>query len=141
MSWLMMFNRKAAGDAPVMAMQLLLAVFAAPLLLAAAGLLHGFGGAPFEVGRPSAEVVLKCLLVAASATLGHTLIYTAVTRASAQLVAPMTYVQLLVAAGLGWAWFGDAPDAATFGGAALIIAGGLWLWRSQKAPTVAGTPD
>jgi len=141
MSWLMMFNRKAAGDAPVMVMQLLLAAFAAPLLVAAAGLLHAVGGAPFEIGRPSLEVVLKCLLVAASATLGHTLIYTAVTRASAQLVAPMTYVQLLVAAGLGWAWFGDAPDAATFGGAALIVAGGLWLWRSQKAPAVAETPD
>ena len=53
----------------------------------------------------------------------------------------MTYVQLLIAAALGWAMFGDAPDAATFGGAALIIGGGLWLWRSQKAPVVAGTPD
>jgi drug/metabolite transporter (DMT)-like permease len=141
MSWLMMFNRKAAGDAPVLVMQLLLAGMAAPMLVAAAGLLHGLGGAPFEIGPPSLEVVLKCLLVAASATLGHTLIYTAATRASAQLVAPMTYVQLLVAAGLGWAWFGDAPDAATFGGAALIIAGGLWLWRSQKASAVAATPD
>ena len=29
---------------------------------------------------------------------------------------------MLVAAGLGWLWFHDAPDAATFGGAALIIA-------------------
>ena len=42
---------------------------------------------------------------------------------------------------LGWAWFGNAPDVATLGGAALIIAGGLWLWRTQKAPGVAETPD
>ena len=141
MSWLMMLNRKAAGLAPNLVMQFLLAAVAAPLLVAAAGLLDLAGGAPFEIGRPSAEVVAKCLGVALFATLGHTLIYAAVVRATAQLVAPMTYVQLLVAAALGWAWFGDAPDAATFGGAALIIAGGLLLWRSQKAPAVAETPD
>jgi len=141
MSWLMMFNRKAAGDAPVMVMQFLLAVFATPLLLAAATLLDLFGGPPFQIGWPSTVVVAKCLAVAFFATFGHTLIFAAVQRASAQLVAPMTYVQLLVAAGLGWTLFGDAPDAATFGGAALIIAGGLWLWRSQKAPTVSETPD
>ncbi len=141
MSWLMMFNRKAAGDAPVLVMQFLLAAFAAPLLVAAAGLLDRFGGPPFQIGTPSAEVVLKCLGVAFFATLGHTLIFTAVARATAQTVAPMTYVQLLVAAGLGWALFGDPLDAATFTGAGLIIAGGLWLWRSQKSPAVAETPD
>jgi drug/metabolite transporter (DMT)-like permease len=136
MSWLMMLNRKAAGVAPMAAMQFLLAAFAAPLLLAAAALLDLWGGPPFQIPMPSLEVVLKCLGVALFATLGHTLIYAAIVRASAQLVAPMTYVQLLVAAALGWAWFGDALDAATFVGAVLIIAGGLWLWRSQKAPAV-----
>ena len=137
----MMLNRKAAGAAPVMVMQLLLAALAAPMLVAAAALLDALGGAPFQIGRPSAEVVAKCLGVAFFATLGHTLIFAAVVRASAALVAPMTYVQLLVAAALGWAWFGDAPDAATFGGAALIIAGGLWLWRSQQPKSVPRTPD
>ena len=141
MSWLVMLNRKAAGAAPVMAMQFLLAAVAVPLLLAAAGLLHVFAGPAFAIPPPSAEVVLKCLAVALFATTGHTLIYAAVLRASAPLVAPMTYVQLLVAAGLGWAWFGDAPDAATFGGAALIIAGGLVLWRSQRPKTVPQPPD
>ncbi|HUG62684.1 MAG TPA: DMT family transporter, partial [Methylomirabilota bacterium] len=141
MSWLMMLNRKAAGAAPVAVMQLLLAGIAAPLIAAAALLLHEFGGTAFAIGPPSAEVVAKCAAVALFATLGHTLIYAAVVRATAQAVAPMTYVQLLVAAGLGWAWFGDAPDAATFGGAALIIAGGLLLWRSQKAPEILSTPD
>jgi drug/metabolite transporter (DMT)-like permease len=141
MSWLMMFNRKAAGDAPVMVMQFLLAAIAAPLLVAAATLLDLFGGPPFEIGMPGVEVVLKCLAVAFFATLGHTLIFAAIQRATAQTVAPMTYVQLLVAAGLGWALFGDAPDAATFTGAALIIAGGLWLWGAQKAPMVPETPE
>ena len=141
MSWLMMLNRKAAGVASNLVMQFALAVVAAPLLIAAAVLLDAFGGAPFELSRPSAEIVFKCACVAVFATGGHALIYSAVVRATAQSVAPMTYVQLLVAAGLGWAWFGDPPDAATFGGAALIIAGGLILWRAQKPPAVVKTPD
>jgi drug/metabolite transporter (DMT)-like permease len=141
MAWLMIFNRKAAGAAPALAMQLLLAAVAAPLLLGAATLLHISGAPEFHIPPPSLEVVLKCALVAVMATIGHLLIYSATVRASAAVVAPMTYVQLVVAIGLGWAWFGNRPDLAMLGGAALIIAGGLILWRSQTVPVVAETPD
>ena len=141
MSWLMMLNRKAAGLASNLVMQFALAAVAAPLLVAAALLLDTYGGPPFRLSWPSVQVVVKCAGVAVFATSGHALIYAAVVRATAQSVAPMTYVQLLVAAGLGWTWFGDPPDAATFGGAALIIAGGLILWRAQKPAAVPETPD
>ncbi len=141
MAWLMIFNRKAAGDAPVLVMQFLVALMAAPLLLLAATVLALSGWRAFAMAMPSLEVVLKCAGVAVTGSVGHLLIYSATVRASAAVVSPMTYVQLLVAGGIGWAWFGDRPDAATIGGAALIIAGGLWLWRSQKTPFVAETPD
>jgi drug/metabolite transporter (DMT)-like permease len=143
MAWLMIFNRKAAGAAPALAMQFLLALVAAPLLVAAAALLHATGAPQFHIGMPSLEVALKCAVVAVSATSGHLLIYMATVRASAAVVAPMTYFQLIVAVALGWAWFGNAPDLPMLGGAALIIAGGLWLWRSQKpqAVVVPETPD
>jgi drug/metabolite transporter (DMT)-like permease len=131
MSFLMMLNRKAAGLAPVAAMQFLLAVFAAPMLVAAAALLAVLAPERFGLSWPSLAVIGKCALVAATATIGHLLIFAATVRASAAVVAPMTYVQLLAAGALGWAWFGDAPDAATWGGAALIVGGGLLLWRSQ----------
>ena len=97
------------------------------------GAAFAFHSAGVAIGWPSAVVVLKCLGVAGLATAGHSLIFAAVERASASTVAPMTYVQLLVAAGLGWGLFGDPPDAATFGGAALIIGGGLLLWRAQRS--------
>jgi drug/metabolite transporter (DMT)-like permease len=141
MSWLMMFNRKAAGDAPVAVMQFLLAAFAVPLLWAAAILFHLSGLPQFHVPPPSGIIVAKCLAIALLATVGHSLIYIAVLRADAAAVAPMSYVQLLVAAAIGWAWFGHAPDAATFAGAALIIGGGLLLWRAQKPKDVPETPD
>ena len=141
MAWLIIFNRKSAGDAPVLVMQFVLALFAAPLLVAAATLLSAVGGQGFRIGVPSPEVVAKCALVAFTASTGHLLIYAATVRASAALVSPMTYVQLIAATALGWAWFGDAPDFATYAGAALIIAGGLWLWRSQRPRDVPETPD
>jgi drug/metabolite transporter (DMT)-like permease len=139
MSWLMMLNRMTAGLAPVMVMQFLVAIVAAPLLLAAAVLLHVTG--VVAIGWPSAVIALKCLAVACCATLGHTLIFAAVERASASVVAPMTYVQLLAAAGLGWLWFGDSPDAASLGGAALIVGGGLLLWRAQRAQDLGEAPS
>ena len=134
MSWLIMFNRKSAGDAPVLVMQFVLAIFAAPFLILAAATLSGVGGPGFEVPVPSLAVVLKCAVVACLASVGHLLLYAATVRASAAVIAPTTYVQIMMASLLGWLWFGDAPDAATLLGALLIIAGGLWLWRSQKAP-------
>ena len=132
MAWLIILNRKAARAAPVLVMQFTLAAVAAPLLVLAATLLHLTGAPDFEIAAPSAEVVLKCAIVACTATTGHLLIYSATVRASAAVVAPMTYVQLLVASALGWIWFDDAPDLSTWAGAALIIGGGLSLWRSQK---------
>jgi LPXTG-motif cell wall-anchored protein len=111
-------------------------------LLIAASVLASVGGPGFAVPFPSADVIAKCALVAVTASTGHLLIYWATTHAGAALVSPMTYVQLIVAAGLGWAWFGDVPDALSVLGAALIIGGGLLLWRSRKPPSRAeGTPD
>jgi drug/metabolite transporter (DMT)-like permease len=141
MAWLMIFNRKAAGLAPAVAMQLVLAMMAAPLLVAAALLAHLSGAPHFRIPAPDAAVVLKCVAVAVFATFGHLLIYAATVRASAALVAPMTYVQLIVAMALGWAWFGNAPDLPMLGGAALIVGGGLVLWRSQKPREVPEPPD
>ena len=132
MAWLMTLNRKVGGDAPVLVMQMLVAGTAAPLLVIAAALLGMTGAPDLALSAPSPSVFARCVVVAVTGSVGHLLIYTATLRASAPVVAPMTYVQLLVALGLGWWWFADAPDAATVGGAALIIGGGLLLWRSQR---------
>jgi len=141
MACLMIFNRKAAGAASPIAMQFLVAIMAAPMLVAATGLLALSGAPQFQVPIPPGSVVVKCLVIACTATVAHLLIYMAAVRASAAVVAPMTYVQLLVAVALGWLLFGTAPDLSTLGGAALIIGGGLLLWRSQKPKEVPETPD
>ena len=136
MACLMICNRKAAGAASPLAMQFYAALMAAPILIAATLLLAATGLSQFQVGVPPASVVVKCLIVACTATVAHMLIYMAAVRASAAIVAPMTYVQLPVAAVLGWLVFGMAPDLSSFAGAGLIIGGGLLLWRAQKPKEV-----
>ena len=79
--------------------------------------------------------------------MSHLLIFVATTRASAATIAPAVYVQLLAATAIGVVVFGNRPQPTMFIGAALVIAGGLWLWRSQRdvppalGAEAGGVPD
>lgn len=140
MACLFILNRRVGGLAPVIVMQFIVAMMALPILFALTAIGHWSGEATLQVGWPDAIVVLRCAFVALMATSGHWFIFRATELATAATVAPMTYVQLLVATAAGLALFGDVPTAATIGGAALIIAGGLWLWRSQRVPATPPNP-
>lgn len=132
MSLLMIANRYVAGKATPLAMQAFVAAMATPVLLLAAFGFHVSGIERFAVNWPAWIVIAKCALVACSASCAHWLIYLGTTRAGAASVAPMTYVQLLVATVLGWLWFDSHPDAMTLLGAGIIIVAGLYLWRAGR---------
>jgi drug/metabolite transporter (DMT)-like permease len=132
MSILMIGNRASAGKATPLAMQFLVAAAASPLLIAATLIGHGSGIARFALHWPHWSVVARCALVACSATVAHWLIFMGTTKAGAAAIAPMTYVQLVVALVLGWALFGDLPDGLAMLGAAIIIGAGLFLWWSGR---------
>jgi drug/metabolite transporter (DMT)-like permease len=72
-------------------------------------------------------------VVACTASAAHGLIYMATERVSAANIAPVTYVQLLTAVGLGMLWFGEQPDWVTAAGALLVVSAGLVLWRDQAS--------
>jgi drug/metabolite transporter (DMT)-like permease len=138
MACLFILNRRVGGLAPVIVMQFVVAVMALPILFALASFGH-FSGDPAQlVSWPHRSVVLRCAIVAVTATLGHWCIFRATELASAATVAPMTYVQLLVAVAAGALLFGDLPTWPMAGGAALIISGGLWLWHRQRKGTEGG---
>ncbi len=133
MSSMLILNRKAGGSAGLLLMQFLMSIAAVPFLLGITFAGHVSGNAALVVTMPTPVVVLKCLFMAVSATTAHALIYAATERASAAVIAPMTYVQLVAAVLIGWIAFGDVPTLTTFAGAALIISGGVYLWHSQRA--------
>jgi drug/metabolite transporter (DMT)-like permease len=132
LSLLMIFNRTASGSASLLTLQFLVALFACPILLVATALLHFFGPAAFHINTLNASIILRCAIVAVTGTVSHFLIFMATQRTSAAVIAPMLYVQLLIAVFIGWQFYGDPPDAMTIGGAAFVILGGLYLWRSER---------
>ena len=67
--------------------------------------------------------------------LGHYLVTQALTHAPANIVAPFQYMQLLGSVAVGYLFFGDFPDIMGWVGAAIIVAGGLYIGWSQTQRT------
>jgi drug/metabolite transporter (DMT)-like permease len=132
MAMMLVFNRMAAGAGSTLQMQFSISAVAAVVLGAFAVTGNASGLAFLHVGVPALSVVMRCVIIAVSASISHTLLYMATERASAATVAPATYVQLLVAMVIGALAYGDYPDLWSLGGAALIIGGGLLLWMKSK---------
>jgi drug/metabolite transporter (DMT)-like permease len=59
--------------------------------------------------------------------LAHFFIIRGFEHASASLLAPVSYVEIIAAATIGWIVFGDFPDAWTWTGVGVIIASGLYI--------------
>ncbi len=133
MSMLVLGNRVVAGLASGLAMQFFAAAIAMVILCTGVLIAAVSGVGDLQIGWPDWTVVARCALVALTASCGHWLVYTATTRAGASVIAPMAYVQLLVAFTAGWLVFGDWPDAPSIAGAAMIVFAGLFLWRSGRA--------
>ena len=98
-------------------------------------LLHTFGigsfvttlALPFVWTTPTAW---ESLVFAASGVLGFTAHFSIVRSlelADASMVAPLNYVRLVWAVGIGYLVFGDIPASATFLGGAIIVASGLYV--------------
>ena len=78
---------------------------------------------------PSWMALLFLLCLGPLAALAQTLNAYAYGMARASLLAPATYANIVLAAMWGYLLFGEVPAAATWAGAVLIIAGGVWLTR------------
>lgn len=71
-------------------------------------------------------------LLALTGMTGHYLLISALEAAEASVVQPFTYLQLVFASLIGVGVFGEAMDAATVAGAAIIVAAGLFsIWRER----------
>ncbi len=136
-SMMVIGNRLVAGSGSGLQMQFFLAACGAILLTGESLLGSALGLGGMSLDWPPAEVILRCGIVACSATVGHWLIYTGTTRAGAATIAPMTYLQLLVSVLLGWLMFGERPDRMAGVGTAIIVGAGFYLWHSGRARALA----
>ncbi len=138
---LMVSNRASAGQGSALSMQVFVAGFAVPILIAVSLGAKLSGEPALDFGWPSWDVAARCAFVALTASTAHWLAYIGTSRAGAAQVAPAIYVQMVVAVALGWLFFGDVPDLLTLLGAGLIIAAGLYLWRDGLKPISISSPQ
>ena len=132
MALLMIGNRAVLGHGTALGMQVSVAIWSTVFLILFTLAGHVSGIAMLHVGMPAWSVIGKSAAIAFTGSSAHVLIYMATSRAGAGTIAPMTYFQLLMAGFYGWLLFGEHPDATALLGAAIIVAAGLYLWRSGQ---------
>lgn len=97
---------------------------------------------PFGFRLPTLTELGLCLGLGVFASSGQYLLILAYRRATASVLAPFSYVQLLSSATMGYLVFGTLPDALAFVGAGVIIASGLYIvYRERvrgRAARIAG---
>ncbi|MBT6276517.1 MAG: DMT family transporter, partial [Chromatiales bacterium] len=82
---------------------------------------------PFVWAAPTAEEILIFLVMGTAGALSHVGIVRAMRDTDASIVAPLNYVRLIWALGLGFMWFDQWPDSLALAGAAVIVASGVYV--------------
>jgi drug/metabolite transporter (DMT)-like permease len=115
-----------------MALQWAMVSVAAPVVLVGAIIGHYSGEPSLAVAWPDNSVILRCAIVAVSASIAHWLIFQGTMRATAADAAQAVYIQLPVALAIDALVFRHFPDIMALIGAALIICAGLSMWLHQR---------
>ena len=108
-------------------------------------LLVSGAAAPFGWITPSAVDFGLLMVLGVVAMTAFACVNRSLKLSAASIVVPYQYTMIVWAVALGWLVFGDVPDGFTIGGAAVIIAAGLYiLWREQivarREPVLAPLP-
>ena len=102
---------------------------------------------PYTASAPPDLFHLAVLLsLGVFGAFGHWLLIKAYRMASATSLAPYAYLQMLWMIGLGYLFFDQFPDGWTLGGAAIIVAGGLYIVHREhrlrlRSRTAANTEN
>lgn len=131
---LYLFMNRAIGDSDSpMTMQTLAGLGGTLFMAAALGVGQGFGGEDFQMSLPHSLLGLVLLLILGSISgYAHMLVVRAFRLAPLSLLAPFQYFEIVSATVLGYALFGDFPNASKWIGIAIIVASGLFIiWRER----------
>lgn len=117
-------------------LQLMISLTASVLMVMLLGIGQTLTPALAGVQWPTAHEWSLLILLGALAAFAHVLIALAFTHASASVLAPVQYLEILGAVFFGWWLFQEWPDALTFVGAAIIIGSGLYIALEKPHPDV-----
>jgi drug/metabolite transporter (DMT)-like permease len=93
---------------------------------------------------PSWTVLGALILCGIFSTLAHLLLTRAMSIAEMSAIAPLDFVRLLFAAGIGFIWFAEVPDIWTAVGAIVIASSAVYIARreaiaARRTPTVGAS--
>jgi drug/metabolite transporter (DMT)-like permease len=87
---------------------------------------------PFGFRTPTLGELGIGICIGICASTGQYLLILAYRRATASVLAPFSYIQLLSSALMGYLVFGAVPDALAFVGGGVIIASGLYIVHRER---------
>lgn len=89
--------------------------------------------APFGWVTPAPRDILFLCGVACANIMAQFCVIRSLKLASASVVVPYQYTLIIWSVVFGWQMFGELPDAYTIGGAAIIVAAGLYIFWRERA--------
>lgn len=136
-SFYLMYTRKLArsgegGGVPALTMQFWSGLLGAIIIAIAIALLQPLDWPVFVVALPVMWQWKLLVLVGFFAAVGHLVMTSAFKYADASVLAPFQYIELIVAAALGWWLFSDIPTLSTILGSAILVSSGLYIFQRER---------
>jgi len=139
-SFYLMYTRKLArtnekGGAepvPAITMQFWSGLIGTIILLLSIILLQPLDLAVFNFKWPEGWQWQRLVLVGLIAAIGHLILTNAFKYADASVLAPFQYVELIIAAILGWYLFNDIPTMTTVIGTLILVVSGMYIFKRES---------
>ncbi len=129
-AFFMLVTRQLARAVDPIAMQMVSGLFACGLLLPLLPFLSGLPG--FEIAWPEGLAWVLMIAMGVLGTAAHLLMSWALRFAPSATLAPMQYLEIPVAALLGWLIFRDFPNGLALAGICVTIGAGLYIILRER---------
>lgn len=138
-SFYLMYTRKLARysneeqnkPVPAITMQFWSGLIGSIIMAIAILCLQPMDLAVFNFQWPEGWQWQRLLIVGLVAAIGHLVLTSAFKYADASILAPFQYVELIVAAILGWYLFNDIPTVTTVIGTLILVASGMYIFKRE----------
>ncbi|MCG6885058.1 MAG: DMT family transporter [Silicimonas sp.] len=138
-AFFMLVTRQLARSADPIALQMVSGLFACAILVPLLPLLNGAPG--FQLVWPDGWNWALLLAMGSLGTAAHLLMTWALRFAPSATLAPMQYLEIPVAALLGWLIFRDFPDGLALAGIAVTIGAGLYIIYREHLDGRSAPPE
>ena len=125
-------GRHEGGEVTPLTMQFWSGLLGAIIMTIVIVLLQPMDWAIFEVAFPQAWQWKWLVIVGFFAAVGHLVMSSAFKYADASVLAPFQYIELIVAAILGWWLFKDIPTLSTVLGSGILVISGLYIFQRER---------